>query len=763
MSVSAPRAARRSSSFTHCAAPPRRAAVLASGLALAVALGAPGCRESDPIEEVKALHARGQYAASLEPLRALLEERPDELEVHYLYGFALTRLGQPSLAQWSLRKAMQSEAWRVPAAYQLAAGELAIGNNESAIDVLGQILEEQPDDLDALTMRSSAWARTRRHYAEALADADRVRELDPENTRVLAPRIVALLGLQRIDEAAAAIDEIEQKVGAESLGAENRARYCVARATFEREKGELERATERMEACATEFPLDPLVVAEAVELFDARRQPERSEAILRKALELEPRASGYRISLAARLRADGRIDEAERLLLEATGFEPKEAAAVGWLDLGKHYQELGRHEDSALAVDRAVALLSEPSPQVLFEYADALILAGRLDDALEVARDMTVEPHRDLVRARVAMERGQPAEALEHFTAAFRLWPNNAIARYYAALAAEQLSDFDRAVDEYRYAVRADPGATPARLRLARLHLAEDDPVAALQAARASPTRGLVDLEAELLSLRALVQAGRVAEAQSLLAQVPAPATGQAVAALASALAEARGPEPALRWLRNLERLDLTAPRNAPALRVLVELLVQTGRPEEGLAAAERAVAAHPDVAALHAIRGSALAGVGGREEEARAAFERARASDPEHAPAVYGLAQWAAVAGDAEQAAALYTRAAELQAGDPEEASRGHREAAAQRVSQGRTAEAEAQLALALAAHPYDPEAAGDLAGLRLSRETSASDETLALARRAVRFGGGDAAKSLLARVERSRDAAAPPAATPR
>ena len=64
-------------------------------------------------------------------------------------------------------------------------------------------------------------------------------------------------------------------------------------------------------------------------------------------------------------------------------------------------------------------------PQLLFEYADSLLMAGGLDRALEIADEMTVPAHQRMIQARAAQEAGRPAEALEHFERAFQLWPDN--------------------------------------------------------------------------------------------------------------------------------------------------------------------------------------------------------------------------------------------------------------------------------------------------------------------------------------------------
>ena len=129
----------------------------------------------------------------------------------------------------------------------------------------------------------------------------------------------------------------------------------------------------------------------------------------------------------------------------------------------------------------------------------------------------------EVIRARVAQERSQPAEALEHFDETFRLWPDNPWARYHSALAAETLGDFDRASDDYRYAIRISPGATDARVRLARIHQAEGRPRDALHMLLIRADAGMpLDDEGQLLAMELWARAGMDEQLRIGLAKVKA-------------------------------------------------------------------------------------------------------------------------------------------------------------------------------------------------------------------------------------------------
>src|SRR5262245_39596811 len=176
--------------------PARRAPRSTSRAWLILVLSLSACRPSDPLAELRQRQADGDYAGTLEPLRELVDQHPSA-EVYYLYGLALAGTGQPSLAEWPLRRAMEDSQWLMPAGLQLASGALGTSNFQSAIDVTTRLLEAAPDNVQILLMRANAYAHSRQHPEQALADVDRILELDPDATDALEPRIVALISLER--------------------------------------------------------------------------------------------------------------------------------------------------------------------------------------------------------------------------------------------------------------------------------------------------------------------------------------------------------------------------------------------------------------------------------------------------------------------------------------------------------------------------------------------------------------------------------------
>jgi tetratricopeptide (TPR) repeat protein len=714
-----------------------RAVLLAVAAAVLSGCGAPS------LEDVRRLQDEdGNFSASVEPLQQLLEKNPDDREVNYRYGIALAATGQPELAKWSLRKAMESEEWFERSADALARALLETGDYDESAQVCGRLLERKPDDVPTLLVRADAYIRSRRNYEGALADAGRVLEIEPDNVDALIPRVVALLALERVDEAGEALEQLEGLYRDDSLKMHGSPGFCAARATFAKEKGENDAAAERYDACLELFPEFAPLVQDAVEFFAALGRDEHAQEILERAVEASPTDGNLRLALAMRFHSQGETERAKEVMRAGTrDLESRTDIAGGWAALGSFLLELGDYQEAADAFTRARELDPTGNPDVLFASADAAVVAGRYDEALRLAEQMSVPAHRQLVQGRVALSRREPRKALDHFAEGIRLWPDNAFARYYAAVAAEQLGDFDRAIEEYRYAMRIDPQATDAYLRLARLHAAAGRDSYAITALTFVPGGRPREYEAWLLEMRILARIGQPPKSPEQPAEGVAREHWSAgVAAVARGISDRDGPAAAVDYLRRAKPVDFADPAHADISEVWIESLAASGRAGEAAAKIEAALAGHSDVAVLHALRGEALQLAGGDPERARAAYDKALELDSAEPRALRGRADLAAAQGANDEALALYDRAL---AADPDSIAAA-RSAAKVLSAAGREGEAEERLATLLREHPYDAETALALAELYAARDASPA-ETRALARRAVLFKGGPKAKAFL------------------
>ncbi len=707
-----------------------------------------GCAPEDPVLEARKLMSAGDYEGSVAALQALLDERPDDPELNYLYGVTVSSQGQPTLATWALLKAMEHPDWLVRAGMAFASGSLQTQQHDAALDAMNRVLEQEPENIEALLLRARVNYESRRGYEESLADAERVLELDPDSRDGVIWKAVNLLQLERVDEAEEIINSVEQLYAEADAPLNQTLFFCAGRAAFAAAKGEMEVADERFQECLALDPTHPAVIEEAVKFYEATGDRDRILEIFEAAHEADDGTKGFRSALAGAYLERGRREAAEALLLEGTESENAFQAINSWMDLAEMYTRREAYGEAASAVKQAIDRVRESGrrvePLLLFNYADMLLLSERYDEARAAIADSTVPHFKTYIEGRALLEEGQPEAALEQLNATLALWPNNAASRYYAALASEAVGDFNGAIEGYRYAIRAGPDATDARLRLGQLHAAAGDYERANTALAAGMAQTALanDLRLEGLRIVGLTLSGDDIR-RRLRALRGKPIAIPGLVHVARGLHERAGAEAALSLIESTGP-DLTRPAYASVLRDVVGYLGELDRHDEAVDRAAAAVAAREDFAPVHEAHGRALLGAG--SPDAKAAFERANELLPENARVLEGLGQVAAREGDVEGALAYFGRAAA--ADDLWEVP--SRSAAELLIEKGRSQEAEAHLAELVERDPYDPWAPSQLATLLLDRGAQ-QGRALALAKRAAYCGGGEDAAALLARAQQA------------
>ncbi len=712
---------------------------------ISIALAASACDSGPSVEEARALIAQERYEAALEPLRALLEEDPDDPELNYLYGSALNRSASSRLAVWSLRKAAEDPAWSLRAYQELAAAQIAAGNWPEAIEAANAALAEQPEDVQALSLRGTAYLGEGKSPELAIEDFDIVLELEPENIAALASRASALLLLGEVDEAEETMAQIAELTGEEAAGP-TRAMLCAAGAVLQAEKGETEVATERFDACLEEFPENPLLIEQAVAFFDSIGQRARATELLEKALEDTPGSQSYRRLLSARAIADGDLARAEAILRSGTTRPDPRTRSAAWVDLTNFFLERDDLSNAVDAYEQAMALSPNPSQRSLLQHADLLARAGRHEEALKIAEKLEQDAYRGLIEARVLLDQLRPAEALARLEAVFPTWPNNAGARYYAARAAEQMGDFERAIEEYRQSIRSGPEQTEAALRLAKIYLE----AGALQNAWNHAAQYFRAHPDDPEGVRVLLRAASVADpasVQQLFTRLRGtPLWPTALAIRATMVEKKQGAEAGLAVLEQAQGVDLTRPANAELLRTRTRLQLELGRVDAARKAIDAALAAAPEAASFHEIHGLVLEAEQ-KTSQARSAYARAVELDPKNSLALESLGRRLQQDGELEEALALYDRAVEAA---PEQ-SGAERLKGLALLAAGRAQEAEVAWEAQLRENPWDARTAESLAELRVA-DGRLDDRTLELAERAVLFRGGREAEALLVEVHRKR-----------
>ncbi len=610
------------------------------------------------MSEVRALQDVGQFTESIDELREILAISPNLPEANYRLGIALRQTGEPSRAVWALQKASESPDYAIVAGLMLASVHSTIQNHEEAIRAADSVLEIDPERMVALLIRAQSHVGAMQLDA-AWEDTQRLLELYPDEYRVRALEATILSDLGRLDEAEAAAFRLKE-MSAASGDPELENRGCLAPAFFiEDKRKDREKAEDLFEDCLEKFPSDSFVVGQVMRFFDRTGKRERSTELIRKSVEAAPETLSLRSNLANRLSADGDLEAAEEVLVEAVDSF---GSAAAWNLLAGFYRRTQNPEKALEAIEEVIELSGGGNDMLRFTQADILIDIGELDRAEEVADSLNEPTYARLIGGRILLEKGDAKAALEAFDAGIRHWPNNAGARYLAGLAARDLGDFDRAVSEFREAIRADQAATEAPLVLASIHLARGEYALAVNFANTylkSPTRPQKEY-AYLLGARALIKRGdyerarKAADALEAVAEKPQTAVIQRAAIDKAEF----GYEAALATIEK-SGLDLLDPENLDLLKIWSEYSLSSNGAAV-LLKARAGAKRHPDSSIHREFLANVLARLD-RPDDALESYREALELEPENAAAIAGIATIEAKAGDLAQGVEGFDRAAEL------------------------------------------------------------------------------------------------------
>ena len=720
--------------------------------------------DQDPLDEIRTMQAEGRIEESVAKLQELVEAGDRRGEVLYRYGRGLTSLSHVGRAVWSLDAVMSDPEWTVRAAHQLATNANRSGNHELALQTLARLREERTDgagddDLTALSLEARAYIGTRKNYDEALEPIEAILEIDRANEEALRLKAVALLGLKRTDEAYEFIREagrVMAEANPDVESPQSGAYWCSIECSFQRESGEIAKAEEIVEECLERFPTSMPLIDEALKVYSTQGKRKEAVAVFQKAYESEPDDREIRFPYILQLHAMGRDEEAEAVLRsnlkrQTEKDEPNMVPlATAWVDLAGFLVDLGRLDEGLDAYAEARALLGDSvGPELLFSQAEAMILAERFEDALEIAEQTPVEVHGPMLRGRVAFERGDLDSALEELNEAALIWPDNAPVRYYLARAAEGLGQFDRAIEEYRQALRSDQDLDAARVRLSRLHLAEGRALHAKAIMRFVPTseNSQSSLDMRLVGIEIQARTGRTVDLDAIPSdpkRTPEASYALAVGALADGVLVRNGPEEAAETLARLQEElgGLVAPF---LFRERIEALIAADKNEEAVKLARAAVADRSFGVHARITLGSALAQEESGLEEARDLLSAAVSERPEDADVLALLGEVESQLGETTNAIENFEVALSISP-DNSDAMIG---LARDLVRLGRRAEAVTRLESFLAQdNPIDGRVALEAAKLIEDGE-GAKERRIALGFRALRFGAGQPAVDYLRQID--------------
>ena len=497
---------------------------------------------------------RGRTADALPELAAAIALEPMRPELQFFRGLAAGELGRPAEAVEAFGRAADLDAGAPVPLYELARHLRILGRDSDAAAVERRF---RAAARERLSRRSAAEPFTRLTLQVATARPmfflARYQEAGAFLRRgAYADAIQAFRGAMNSDPLLA------------GAGGRDDARKREASAMLR--SGSLRPAIELLTAIVTGAPGDAEAERHLGIAYWADERYEASAAHLRKAVQAGPRDERARLALADVLTTAGRLDEAERVLLDTVDILP--ASGLGWYRLGRLYHTREQYPQAVAALERAAALET----------------LGGLDAVYQV-----------IGLVHTLQQNGVEAVAAYRRQAALN--PNDPVAHRALGDALRDVDRDDEAATEYLAALVVDPANAQALTALAASDLQRQQFEDAVAAASRAVSLNAENKEAQYTLATALVRVGRTEEGAA-----------------------------ALRAFQRLQDTEMARDRRVYALNALrrgASLALQRGDAAEAVTRLQDAVELSPNDASLHADIGAALLKTG-RAADAVAHFQRA-------------------------------------------------------------------------------------------------------------------------------------------
>ncbi len=429
-----------------------RAALFVGAVVLAVgACRAPGPSIEEPrldgVEPAVAQEIRARHAAVL--------AQPVDGERWGRYGMALDAHGLDAAAEAAYKRAAElaPKEFRWP---YFRAALLEATSLERAAELYRDALAIDDDYGPAHLRRAQALERLSR-LEEARASYLRARELEPENA--FAPLGLGSLALRRGDVAAATV-LLEQ---AYALDPEIHATVSALANAYHR-AGDTERGRR--------------LAIEARDLPRITYQPDDLRAEI-KEMAVDRRSFTRR---AVVYRDVGQLDRALREAREARSLAPQDVQTLLLVaELEYRVGDFAAAESSA----REGLRLAPHRTDVRELLARVLYQRGDLDEAVALAREVLADqeqPNMHVLLGRVAGQRGDDVEAIQHLERAVELRPQEAEWRFALARLLISMGRTDQGCNHLLGVVGSDPEHSAAWTALGHCRLALDDAASAARA-----------------------------------------------------------------------------------------------------------------------------------------------------------------------------------------------------------------------------------------------------------------------------------------
>ena len=557
---------------------------------------------------------------------------PNVLKVRYLQnGNKYFDRGKYKNASIMYRTALQKDAKFGDAYYRLAVTDLKLGSPIEAIGHLRRAVEllkpDRPERSDARVLLADIYLdyleKSAKREGEIVDEVrrtiDDLLKADPKSGD--GHRLKGRLAFIMAEDAATKRDEPKTKEWLQNSIDEFKIAHAanpdqtkvvlyLARAlTANQQLGE----AEKLYRGVVEKEKDNLQsYMELYRMYMFQNQPDQAEAILKKAIENNPKKYELLINLAQHYYGRKRRDEVVKVLetMKSHGKEYPEAyeqAGAFYFRLGDGAEAMRQYEDGIKA---------NPGRKAFYQklIIEVLMAQGKREEAKKVNDQILAADPKDTdglsMQAGLLLEKGDLQNAVTQLQTVVTRAPANFVAHYNLGRGLAEKGDIEPARAQFNEALRLRPDYTPARLALAQIQLSKGEFEPALKTADDILSYDRGSAKAHLIQSSAYLRMGQPAKAKDALKQIldRNPNSEEAMMQMGVVLVAEQKYKEAEEAFRKCYDLN---PANAAGLLGMTEVMMAEKQPDRALQALRTEIQKYPTRQEFHLALGNLLVRAG--------------------------------------------------------------------------------------------------------------------------------------------------------
>ncbi len=613
----------------------RRAAAVMLLVLLGAAAGCGGseARKARALERGQEFFAERDYAKARVEFRNALQIDPKDAQARALLGETSEALGDFEEAVNNYRYALALDENQVKARARLGRMMVFGGVPDQALETIAPGLEKNPQSADLLAVRAAVHLQQGEVDA-ARKDAEAALAAQPNQSDATALLATLLWREDKRDEALAMLDKT---IKASPDDIVLRQIYAQLLLTAER-PGPAEAQLKEI------IRLEPEVQGHRYRLAQlqaAQKNTDAAVATLRDAVKAKPEDVEAKLALANLLVAQRSFEAAEQELLGFAKAAPRDLELK--LGIGRFYELNGRPEDAERIYREVMKEAGDKAQGVTARtrIASVMIRSGKTEEASKLLEEVLARNPSDtealVMRAQLAIGRGNADAAITDLRTALRDQPTNILLIAQLAQAYIRSDNVALAEQTLRQAVQANPRDVQTRLALAQFLVNKGEaekarPVLEQLVKDAPNNVEAVEANARLLLL---VNDPAAALQAATTVQTLQPKSPSGYLLAGAAQAAQQRPDEAR---KSFEAALAADPKSLDALVALAQLDLATGNAAQALGRLDARIAAQPNDARLHHLRGELLMALR-RPDDALASYAQAARLQPAWPPPYRGQA----------------------------------------------------------------------------------------------------------------------------